>query len=276
MAAGLHIIARTLCTEIFTPCYIPNSASFGNSFKDILATQFDTDVTKERITRALVLSTYPAEAATAAMMKTAKISSVQIENLLSPLGANDKFAKELEKIFLDAGEIWRGTAQHSIKMIEAFTEDDIPDHPWATMDEFNIPTTNITATATTTTTNSATDANQDAIQDSEMLNLFPCIYVPEDEKTVFPGIALLYSQGIASAAEQELSDCLVARRSRNSWNIGGSPTTRRERRMSLLPDGKGGGFPTISSTAAAAGATEEVEQRGQGGKSEQKRREGLE
>lgn len=248
MAGCLHIIARTLCTEIFKPCYIPDSTSFSNSFKEILAVQFGADEAKERITRALILSTFPAEASTTAMMNTARISSTQVQNLLSPLGANEKFGKELDKIFLDAGEVWKDTAQHSKKMIEAFTEDDFPDHPWATMDEFTIPTTN-TTTATTPTT--ATETNQDIADGSKMLNLFPCIYVPEDEQIVFPGIALLYSQGIVSAAKQE-----VARKPRSAWNgisPAGSPTTRRERRMSSLPDGKGG-FPTLSSAAAAAAA----------------------
>lgn len=256
MAACLHIIARTLCTEIFKPCYIPESTSFSNSFKELLAIQLLTDESKERITRALVLSTYPAEASTDAMTKTARLSSIQVHRLLTPLGANEKFETELDKIFLEAGEIWKDTAQHSTKMIEALAEDDYPDHPWATMDEFTIPTAN---TTTTTTTATATDANQDLTHDSDMLNLFPCIYVPEDEKIVFSGIMLFYSQGIVSAAEQESNELLVARRPRSARNIsnvlssGGSPTTRRERRMSSLPDGKGG-FPTTSSAAAAAAA----------------------
>lgn len=183
------------------------------------------------------------------MMRNAQISSAQVQNLLSPLGANEKFGKELDKIFLDAGEVWKDTAQHSKKMIEAFPEDDFLDHPWAIMDEFTIPTTNTTTATTTTTT--ATEPNQDIPDGSEMLNLFPCIYVPEDDKIVFPGIALLYSQGIVSAAKKE-----VARKPRSAWNgvsPAGSPTTRRERRMSSLPDGKGG-FPTLSSAAAAAAA----------------------
>lgn len=251
MAACLHIISRSLCTDIFKPCYIPQSASFSIGAKEILATQFRAEVSTERITRALILSTYPPKDTAIAMTQTAHASSTQIQHLLTPLGATDKFAKELEKIFLDAGEIWKDDAQYSKKMIEALTEDDIPGHPWEVMDEFTIPTNNASPTTTTN------DANNDPLR-SSMLNLFPCIYVPEDERTVFPGVTLLYGQGIVSAAEQEFNECLVARRPRSAWNNtnpfpSGSTTTRRERRMSSLPDGKGG-ILTISSAAAAAAA----------------------
>ena len=275
MAACLHIISRSLCTDIFKPCYIPHSTSFSNGVKEILATQFLADLGKERITRALILSTYPPDANTTAMTITAHGSSTQIKHLLTPLGASDKFAKELEKIFLDAGEIWQNNAQHSQKMIEALTEDDIPGHPWATIKEFTIPTndpTTTTTTSTTTTTTTTTPtttttdaANNNNLPHSSMLNLFPCIYVPEDERIVFSGVTLLYSQGIVSAAEQESNELLVARRPWSSWNnantfSGGPTTTRRERRMSSLPDGKGGVLTT--SSAAAAAGDEAIQQRG--------------
>lgn len=272
MAACLHIISRSLCTDIFKPCYIPCETSFSNGVKDVLATQFGAEVGKERITRALILSTYPPDANTTAMTITAHASSTQIKHLLTPLGASDKFAKELEKIFLDAGEIWQNNAQHSQKMIEALTEDDIPGNPWATIKEFTIPTNNATTTNTATiTTTTPTTTTTDAASNnnpphSSMLNLFPCIYVPEDERIVFSGVALLYSQGIVSAAEQEFNELLIARRPRISWNTansfsGGPTTTRRERRMSSLPDGKGGVLTTSSSAAAAAG-DETTQQRG--------------
>lgn len=260
MAACLHIVARSLCTSIFKPCYIPYASSFSDGVKEILATQFRTDPEKERITRALILSTYPADEITTAMTRTARDSSTQIRILLSPLGANEKFAKELEKIFLDAGELWKDYAQHSDKMVEALIDDDIPDISWAIMDEFTIPATNTTTTITT-----AADADKDPSQ-SNMLNLFPCIYVPEDESVLFPGVRLLYSQGLMSAADQEFVDCIVARRQRNSRNVtggfaGGYPTRGRERRMSSYGEGRGG-FLANSSAAAATGDGATQQQRG--------------
>lgn len=249
MAACLHIIARTLCTEIFKPCYHPDSTSFHDNLKEILAVQFGADVLKERITRALILSTYSAEANTTAMMNTAQISATRIQTLLTQFGANEKFGMELENIFLEAGEIWKDTAQNSKKMIEAFTLDDFPGLPWATMGEFGIFTTNTTTAitpATATTATAAPKSNQDIADGSKMLNLFPCIYVPEDDKIVFSGIALFHSQGIVPAAQQE-----VARRPRSTWNgfsPVGSPTTRRERRMSSAMPDANGGLTTVSTT----------------------------
>lgn len=266
MAACLHIISRSLCNDIFKPCYFPDSSSFSNGVKEILATQFRTDASKERITRALILSTYPKNATAVAMTQTARVSSMQIQHLLTPLGANEKFAKELEKIFLDAGEIWKNTAQYSDRMIEALTEDDIPGISWATMDEFTISTANTTVTTAAAAITTTTDTNKDPPH-SNMLNLFPCIYVPEGGEVVFPGLRLSYSQGIMSAAEQEFIDCLVARKQwslRNNTNaVPGGHSMRRERRMSSLPDGKGGVFTTSSVAAAAAAAgNEATQQRG--------------
>ena len=260
MAACLHIVARSLCTNIFKPSYIPYSSFFSDGLKAILAAQFRTDPEKERITRALILSTSLAEEITTAMTETARDSSTQIRTLLDPLGATDKFAKELQKIFLDAGELWKDFAQHSDKMIEAITEDDdIPDISWAIMDEFTIPTTN------TTTNTTAADMNKDPSQ-SNMLNLFPCIYVPEDGSVLFSGLRLLYSQGIMSAADQEYVDCIVARRQRHSRNVAGGfagahPTRGRERRMSSYGEGRLG-ILANSSAAAATGDDATQQQRG--------------
>ena len=75
-------------------------------------------------------------------------------------------------------------------MIEALTGDNIPDHPWARMGEFNTPSTNTTtATSTTTTTTTttiiATYATQDPTQNSDMLNLLPCTYAPKTKGWCF-------------------------------------------------------------------------------------------
>lgn len=262
MAACLHIVARSLCTHIFKPCYIPYSSSFSDGLKDILATQFRTDPEKERITRALILSTYLEDEITTAMNLTAEASANEIRLLLNPLGATEKFEKELKKIFLDAGELWKNIAQHSDKMIEAFTEDEVPGVSWEIMDEFTIQNTN------TTTTTTAADTDKDPSQ-SNVLNLFPCIYVPEDNNVLFSGVRLLHSQGIMSAADEEFLACIVARRQRNSRNTpggftGGHPTRGRERRMSSFGEGRGG-ILANSSAAAVAGDESTQQQRSKNG-----------
>ncbi len=289
MAACLHIVARSLCTHIFKPSYIPYSSSFSDGLKQILAKQFRTDPEKERITRALILSTYAAGSSnnedddddddeiiitpTTAMNETARVSASQIRLLLHPLGATDKFANELQKIFLDAGELWKEMAQYSDKMIEAVTADDgVSEISWETMNEFTIPNTTSTTTTTpgTTTTKAAADTNnnnnnnnnnnKDPLE-SSMLNLFPCIFVPEDDIVLFPGVMLLNTQGLTSAADQESSDCMIAKRHRNSkinattgttaGFPGSGPTRGRERRMSSYGEGRAG-FLSNSSPAAAA------------------------
>lgn len=189
------------------------------------------------------------------MTKTASESSSQILTLLNPLGANEKFEKELRKIFLDAGDLWKEYAQHSYKMVEAFTEVDIPGISWVIMDEFTIPATN------TTTTTTAADTNIDPSQSSM---LFPCIYVPEDANVLLPGARLFYSQGLMSAADQEYHDCNAARRQRNARNImggfAGGHQRGRERRMSY---GEGrAGFLANSPAAAVTGDGATQQQRG--------------
>lgn len=262
MAACLHIVARSLCTNIFKPCYIPYSSSFSDGLKDILATQFRTDPEKERITRALILSTYLEEEVTTAISLTARASANEIRILLNPLGATDKFAKELEKIFFDAGELWKNFAQHSDKMVEALTEDDVSDVSWEIMNEFTMQNTN------TTTTTTAADTDKDPSQ-SNVLNLFPCIFVPEDDNVLFSGVRLIDSQGIMSAADEEFSAYTVARRQRNLRSTtggfsGGHPTRGRERRMSSFGEGRGG-ILANSSAAAVAGDEATQQQRSKNG-----------
>lgn len=180
---------------------------------------------------------------------------------MAPIGAGEAFKKDVEGLFADAAEAWRGMAQYSVKMVEALTEDDIPDYPWVTLDEFNIPNTptptNTNTTNANNTTNTVAGPPPLLPAQDDMLNLFPRIYVPEDDEVVFSGITLLYSQGIAAAAEKEFNECLLARRQRSVWSgsaggggagnvfLGGGGGTRRERRMSSLADGKAG-FPTLA------------------------------
>ena len=247
MAACLHIIARTLCEEIFKPCYIPVSDYFNDGFKEILARQFCADESKERITRALVLSSSDEEDIDQAIKKTVTGAVTRITNLLAPLGADERFASELQGLFLDAADVWRGMAQYSIKMVEALTENDFPNLPWATIDQFTISPLPSTTTA-------SSPGGHGASSHVEMLLLFPQIYVPEDEKVVFSGIALLSSQGIAAAAEKETTELAQARKSKTTWGSAGATGNALsggggKRRMSSFSERKG----WFTNVAAAAG-----------------------
>lgn len=226
--------------------------------------QFRAGVSKERITRALVLSTYdddPEEDIDDAMKETVTGAVTRITNLLAPLVASEGFASELLSFFWDAANVWRGMAQYSIKMVEALTANDFPNLPWAILEEFTIspPPSNTTVSS---------PGGRGASSHGEMLNLFPRIYVPEDEKVVFSGIALLSSQGIAAAAEKETAE-FVPRKPKTTWGSAGATGNAfsgsgGKRRMSSFSEGKGR-FPTVAALAAAAGGEEGIQQRGQGG-----------
>lgn len=223
--------------------------------------QYSSDPEKERITRALILSTFREDDISNAITVTAHDSATHIRNLLEPLGATEKFSKELEKIFIDAGELWKDFAQHSNKMIEVFTVDNVPDVSWEIMDEFTIKNTNNTTTATTTTTTAAADRDEDFLQ-SNVVNLFPCIFVPEDNNVLFPGVRLLPSQGIMSAADKEF---IVAKRQRIARNLaagptGGQPIRARDRRMSWLDN------PFATAAATGDDPTQQQQQQQQRGR----------
>ena len=77
-----------------------------------------TDARKERITRALFLSTYAPEEVDTAIKQAVDTASKDVLELLSPIGANEPFRKDLEKLFYEAAGVWR-EAQQSTKMVEA-------------------------------------------------------------------------------------------------------------------------------------------------------------
>lgn len=209
-------------------------------------------MSKERLTRALVLSTYDDdtdENIDDAIKATVTGATTRITNLVAPLVASEGFASELLGFFSDAADVWRGMAQYSIKMVEALTENDFPNLPWATLEEFTIspPPSN---------TSVSSPGGRGASSHGEMLNLFPRIYVPEDEKVVFSGIALLSSQGIAAAAEKENAE-FVPKKPKTTWGSAGATGNAfsgsgAKRRMSSFSGGNSGGRRR-SNTAAGAG-----------------------
>ncbi|MCJ1389239.1 hypothetical protein MMC18_002095 [Xylographa bjoerkii] len=222
MAASLHVIAGQLCTNIFKPCYILESGEVSDAIMDILTQQFMDNTRKERVTRALLLSTFDPEDIKVATKQAASDASKKVLALLSWIGGNEDFRKDMEKFFLDAAELWT-EAQHSTKMVEASMKDDLQNWTWRHLEEF---------------TSAAADTKaQQALQPFNMLSLFPRVYVPEDKHIVFSGFVLWGDQSIVSAAEHELRGCIAARRSTGGWNgnsSGGS--MRRDRRLSTLAD----------------------------------------
>ncbi|MCJ1404993.1 hypothetical protein MMC11_008219 [Xylographa trunciseda] len=223
MAASLHLIAGQLCTSIFKPCYIPESADVSEAIKETLTQQNIDNPKKERLTRALLLSTYEPEDIDDAIKQAANSASENVRKILSSIGGNEEFRKEIEKLFLDAAQVWK-EAQHSTKMVEAsMKDDDFHNWNWGELEEF--------------TSAHAETEPQPALQSIHMLTLFPRVYVRDDKHIISSGFVLWDDAPIVFAAEQELRECILARKSTSGWNgnsSGGS--MRRERRLSTLPD----------------------------------------
>lgn len=220
MAACLHVLARTLCRDIFKPCYIFGPNHFGEAVKDILAQQFDADSRQESLTRALLLSMYNPEEVKSATKQTVHDTSNNILALLSLIGGNEAFRNEIEALFHDAAAVWK-EAQHSSKMLEASVMDDFHDWQWQLLEDFTVPGIDV----------------QPELKSFERLPLFPRIWVPEEGHIVHHGFVLMPDQNTVVAAEQELRQSM--KKLKNGWNAS-TPTglIRRERRPSMKLDGR--------------------------------------
>ena len=216
MAACLHVLARQLYSDFFKPCYIPSFPVCDDEIQEILAQQLLTDVKKERITRALLLSTYGPEEVDEAIEQAVYTTSKEVLERLHPIGGNEAFRKEVEALFRDAAVVWK-EVQHSRKAVEVRMPDEFHNNgQWPHLDEFTV----------------AGIKGQPGPPKFGMLNLFPRMFVHEDRHVVNPGCVLLPHQNTVFAAEQEFRETIATKRSR-----GGS---MRQRRPSTLPDGRYG------------------------------------
>lgn len=214
MAACLHLLARRLCTDFFKPCFLPESGAAGETIKEILIHQSLDNVRKERFTRALLLSTYEAEDVDATVAQAACIMSKVVLSLLSPMGGDEAFRKEVEALFRDAADVWK-EAQQSKKMVLASMEDDFTEWQWSHLEEFTVAEVKV----------------QPSLPKFEMLNLFPRVWVPEDGHIVNHGYVLWPHQNTVFAAEQEFRERMAIRRPNGNVFSG---SIRRERRLSTL------------------------------------------
>lgn len=222
MAACLHILARTLCSDIFKPCYIFGPNNLGEAVKDILIQQFDVNSRQESLTRALLLSMYNPEEVKSTMKQIIHDTSNNILDLLSLIGGNEDFRNEIEALFQEAAAVWK-EAQHSSKMLEASITDEYGDWQWQLLEDFTLPEINV----------------QPELKIFEKLPLFPRIWVPDEEHVVHRGCVLLPDQNTVVAAEQELRQSM--KKLKNGWN-GSAPagSIRRERRLSTKLIGRPG------------------------------------
>lgn len=226
MATCLHTIASNLSSNIFMPCYIPGSTAASETIREILSEQSIDDTKKELLTRALLLSTFLPEEVDAATKDAVVTASEGVFTLLGPIGGDQDFRLEIQKLFQDAADIWK-LAQYSKKMVEVFTTHKYPNWTWDHLKDFD----------------SADDESnvQPLIQDFEPLNLFPAIHVPEENRVISRGSLLWSDQTAVFEADRELRECIAARKPKSgrSGTVTGGPL-RRERRPSIVSNARNG------------------------------------
>lgn len=232
IAAALHILVTNLCTNIFKPCFIPESATDSKTIKEILDYQSATGLRKEeRFTRALLTSMYPDELVKAAINRAVHITIQDIiKHLHVFLGdAVQTFSAGLAVLLRRAAAISL-EMQQCEKMVEVNIETgDSAERPEEYLSGFG-KLKPVTGPAK-----------------FEMLNLFPNIYVPEDKKVVHEGIFLFSDQEAVIVAEQELRDYKAGMRGKNGRGTSGSAMreSKRERRQSTVI---GGDIGSVSSS----------------------------
>jgi hypothetical protein len=222
VAAALHVLATRLHANIFKPCYIPETPADCCTIKEILDYQFRVDMRQEKLMRALLLSIRTEEQVKEAINRAVRTT---LEDIVKHLGYflngdDHAFSTALEALLRRAADMWT-EIQHSKKAVEANVDDgDFPEWQWDSLAEFGKP------------------IGPEKL-DMLKLNLFPRIYVPDDNIVVNPGCVLWADQEIVLTANQELKESTPRRRARGGNAADGSGS-HRARRQSTVLDGRGG------------------------------------
>lgn len=175
MAAALYILATRLYANIFKPCYIPESPTASRMIRKILDHQFKADLRKEeKLIRALILFMHSPDKVKTAINRAVRITLDEVFRRLGPFFNNggETFTAEFKALLHRVAGMW-AEMQSSKKTMEVSMEDgDFTYWPWRSLDEFGEPVA------------------LPGPQKFDKLNLFPRIYVPEDEKIVHHGFIL--------------------------------------------------------------------------------------
>lgn len=228
MVAALHVVAINLYKNILKPCSIPSSTAASQELREVLGRLFREDPRKEAVTRALLSFTYANADVDGEIKQTVEATSSDILKLLHPfLGDNrESFHTDLDKLLHDAAHLWK-LAQRSRKKIDASIDDRGFDKcNWDYLDEFgDVPL-------------EATE-NPSVAYGFEMLGLFPCIYVPEneDDPVLLAGYALWPEQTVVAAAEHEHKECMTERRRQSGRGSIGTGLSTKRRRASTVVNG---------------------------------------
>jgi hypothetical protein len=243
VAAALNILATYLCANIFKPCYIPESATDGETIKEILDYQSTAGLRKEeKFIRALLTSMYPDEQVKAAINRAVQVT---VDDVLKCLGffLNDEsqsFRTRLTALLERAANISR-QMQQSEKMVEVNVEGR----------DFSVEGEDFVERSDEYLGVFGEEISPTSPAKFEVLNLFPQIYVPEDRKFVHQGIFLLSGQEVVIAAEQEFRDFRAGIRAKNG-RASFMRESRRGRRQSMVVSGENGSM-SVSPTSPRAG-----------------------
>lgn len=208
MAAAMHTLSDRLCNSFFRPCYLPECSDAGDPMKEILGQLYTMNPKRERIMRSLLLSIYSLKEIEEAIKRAVQETSEEVCQLLSLIGGGEEaFRKDIKSFFHEAAKIWK-EAQYSNKMVEASTDEDYENlEEWDKLDEFTSAAGEIKLHST--------------FPKFEMLNLFPCILVPETDHTVDRGCVLWPAQNTVFAAEQEMAQCSMRKPKQRKPSHGG-------------------------------------------------------
>ena len=239
MAAASSILANKLHTNIFKPCYIPESPAAGDEIRKLLLKHCGADVEKEAICRSLLLSAYPTGDEDEAIKKLLLSTRKEVVRLLRPfvIGSWEGFQDELDAFFADAVGLWR-PAQRS-KVLVVASVDDADDWPWAEVREYDDET--------------SPPEPVPLSQGFIVLNLFPRIFTPSDDAVLHPGHVLWSDQRTVVAAKKEFRRCEADRIQRDLSYLTGGTQGRHERRRS------GYGSPPGSPVAVMSSFNERVQ-----------------
>lgn len=152
-----------------------------------------------------------------------------LEDILKHLGlflngGDHAFKKELEALLHRTARICT-EIQRSKKTVEVSIEDgDLTEWAWGSLKDFG---------------------ESAGPQTLGMWNLFPRIYVPEDDKVVYPGFVLWADQETPRAADQELKEFTARKRVRGGNAMNGSGSHRARRQSTVIQ----GSSPSTSPTS---------------------------
>ncbi|KAN0077541.1 hypothetical protein V8E54_005845 [Elaphomyces granulatus] len=180
VAVVAHVLSKQLYSEVFSPCYIPSSASLSDSMKLILEHHIPSDQ-KPQMLRSLLLSTHAPGELIKVVQDRAKKSKQTLVNKVKFM-TNDggkSFGNKVDRILQKAAELWV-EIQYAEQMIHVAVE--ATDWPWILLDEFG---------------------QEMPPHRDDFINLFPTFFVRGEPDLMYDGVAVSKDQEHVRKAEND-------------------------------------------------------------------------